>query len=179
MSVYTPLEWIFTRLKLALLFSIALSTPLFLYELFRFAARGLYQNEKRFFIKIVPFSFVLFILGTVIAYFLVVPVIFKYIILYSSDVAVAQISVQKTMSVVTTFVLGLGLVFQLSLIAIFLIKMGIVKYETLKKKRILIYAAIASFTMLLSPDPTFVAQLISGILLIVLFEFILVIAKLF
>lgn len=179
MSVYSPLEWVFARLKLSLVFAAAVTIPLFLYEMFRFAAKGLYKNEKRFFIKIVPASFLLFLLGSAIAYFLVLPVFFKYIIFYSSDLALAQISVQETISVVTMLVLGFGIVFQLPLLVIFAIKMDIVKHETLKKQRLIVYAALVGFSMFMSPDPTFIAQIFTAIVLVVLFEFSIAAAKVF
>ena len=179
MSVYSPLEWIFARLKLSLVFAAAVTIPLFLYEMFRFAAKGLFKNEKIFFIKVVPASFLLFLLGSAIAYFLALPLMFKYIIFYSSDLALAQISVMKTVSVVTMLVLGFGLVFQLPLLVIFAIKMGIVKHETLKKQRLIVYAALVGFSMFMSPDPTFIAQLLTAVVLVVLFEFSIAIAKLF
>lgn len=179
MSVYSPLEWMFVRLKLSLVFAIALTVPLFMYEIFRFAATGLYPSEKRFFLKIVPSSFILFIFGGGLAYFLFLPVMFEYVIFYSSDTALPQMSVQKTISVVTTLVTGCGLVFQLPLLTVFALKMGIVKHETLKKQRFIVYAALVGLAMFMSPDPTFVAQLFVAVLLVVLFELSLVIAKVF
>lgn len=179
MSVYSPLEWVFARLKLSLVFAAAVTIPLFLYEMFRFAAKGLYLNEKRFFVKVVPASFLLFLLGCGIAYLLVLPVFFKYIIFYSSDLALAQISVQETISVVTMLVLGFGIVFQLPLLVIFAIKMDIVKHETLKKQRLIVYAALVGFSMFMSPDPTFIAQIFTAIVLVVLFEFSIAAAKVF
>lgn len=179
MSVYSPLEWIFARLKLSLVLALAVTIPLFLYETFRFAAKGLYQNEKRFFIKVVPASFLLFILGSLIAYFVALPLMFKYIIFYSSDLAVAQISVAETISIVTMLVLGFGFVFQLPLLVVFAIKMGIIKHETLKKQRLIVYAALVGISMFMSPDPTFIAQLLTAVVLVVLFEFSIAIAKIF
>jgi sec-independent protein translocase protein TatC len=179
MSVYSPLEWIIARLKLSLVFGIAVSVPLFLYEMFSFAASGLYFNERRFFLKIVPSSFILFLLGGSLAYFLFLPVFFQYIIFYSNDVALAQISVQRTLSVVTTLIVGFGLVFQLPLLIIFALKMGLVKKETLKKQRFFMYAVLFGLAVFVSPDPTFVAQVFVSVLLIVLFEFSLVLARVF
>ena len=179
MSVYSPLEWVFARVKLSLIFAVAVTIPLLLYEMFRFAAKGLYKNEKSFFIKVVPASFLLFLLGSGIAYFLVLPTFFKYIIFYSSDLALAQISVQETISLVTMLVLGFGIVFQLPILVIFAIKMDIVKYETLKKQRLIVYAALVGFSMFMSPDPTFIAQIFTAIVLVVLFEFSIAAAKVF
>lgn len=179
MSSYSPLEWTFARLKLCMVFALAISIPLFFYQLYRFAAKGLYPHERGFFLKVIPASFLLFILGTAIGYFLVLPAMFKYILFYSGDMATAQLSVQNTLSAVTTILAGFGVVFQLPLLVIFAVKMGLVQYQTLKKQRILIYSAILAFSLFLSPDPTFIAQIVVAILLAVLFEFSLLVVRLF
>ncbi len=179
MTSYSPLEWTFARIKLSLVFALAISIPLSFYQLYRFAAKGLYPNERRFFLKVIPASFLLFILGTAIGYFLVLPAMFKYILFYSGDVATAQLSVQDTLSAVTTILIGFGVVFQLPLLVVFAVKMGLVQYQTLKKQRILIYSAIMAFSLFLTPDPTFIAQLVVALLLAVLFEFSLLLIRLF
>lgn len=179
MTAYSPLEWTFARLKICLVFALAISIPQLFYQLYRFAGKGLYPHEKRFFLKIIPASFLLFIFGTAIGYFIVLPVMFKYILLYSGDMATAQLSVQNTLSAVTTILAGFGLVFQLPLLVVFAVKMGLVEYQTLKKQRILVYSGIMAISLFLSPDPTFIAQIVVALLLGVLFEFSLLLVRLF
>ena len=179
MTAYSPLEWMLARLKLSLVFALAITIPQLFYQLYRFAGKGLYPNERRFFLKIVPVSFLLFILGVAIGYFLVLPVMFKYILFYSGDMATAQLSVQDTLSAVTTILAGFGIVFQLPLLVVFAVKLGLVKYQTLKKQRMLVYSTIVAFSFFLSPDPTFIAQIVVALLLVVLFEFSLLLIRLF
>lgn len=179
MTAYSPLEWTFARLKLCLVFALAISIPLLFYQLYRFAGKGLYPNEKRFFLKVIPASFLLFIFGTSIGYFIILPVMFKYILFYSGDMATAQLSVQDTLSAVTTILIGFGLVFQLPLLVVFAVKMGLIEYQTLKKQRILVYSLIMAVSLFLSPDPTFIAQILVALLLGVLFEFSLLLIRLF
>ncbi|AKB54380.1 MULTISPECIES: twin-arginine translocase subunit TatC [Methanosarcina] len=179
MTAYSPLEWIFARLKLCLVFALAISIPQLFYQLYRFAGKGLYPHEKRFFLKVIPASFLLFIFGVVIGYFIVLPVMFKYILFYSGDAATAQLSVQDTLSAVTTILAGFGIVFQLPLLVVFAVKMGLIEYQTLKKQRILVYSVIMAVSLFLSPDPTFIAQILVAFLLVVLFEFSLLLIRLF
>ena len=179
MTAYSPLEWMLARLRLSLVFAIAITVPQLFYQLYRFAGKGLYPNERRFFLKIIPASFLLFILGASIGYFLVLPVMFKYILYYSGDMATAQLSVQNTLSAVTTILAGFGIVFQLPLLVVFAVRLGLVKYQTLKKQRMLVYSAIVAFSFFLSPDPTFIAQIAVALLLAVLFEFSLLLIRLF
>lgn len=179
MTAYSPLEWMLARLELSLVFALAISIPMFFYQIYRFAGKGLYPNEKRFFLKVIPVSFLLFIFGVAIGYFIVLPLMFKYIFMFSGDVATPQLSVDDTLSAVTTILAGFGIVFQLPLLVIFAIKLGLVQYQTLKKQRLIIYSAIMAFSLFLSPDPTFIAQIVVALLLAVLFEFSLLLVRIF
>lgn len=179
MTIYSPMELIITKLTLSLMVALFIGIPLVVYEGFMFVGKGLYANEKLFFIKIVPFSFILFLAGAALAYFVAVPLIFKYTILYSIDVAYPQISVIKTVYTIVTLLLGFGLVFQFPLLLVFSIKMGIFKLEHLKGKRKIIYGAFLAFALFVSPDPSAISELILAAVLVVLFEFSLLTARFF
>ncbi len=177
MTIYAPMDLIVTRLTLSLVCALFIGIPLVVYEVFMFIGKGLYPNEKMFFIKIVPFSFILFTAGAMLAYFVAIPLIFKYTIMYSIDVAAPQISVIKTIYTILTLVLGFGIVFQFPLLTVFAIKMGILKYESIRGKRTVIYGILLAFALFVSPDPSAISELIVAAALVVLFEFSLVIAK--
>ncbi len=179
MTIYSPMELILTKLTLSLLVALFIGIPLMVYEGFMFVGKGLYANEKLFFIKIVPVSFILFLAGAALAFFVAVPLVFKYTILYSIDVASPQISVIKTMYTIITLLVGFGLVFQFPLLLVFAIRMGLVKREYLKGKRAIIYGALIAFALFVSPDPSAISELIVAGVLVILFEFSLIISKYF
>lgn len=179
MTIYSPMELILARFKLSLVASLFMGIPLLVYEGFMFISKGLYKNEKMFFIKIVPFSFILFTLGAFLAYFLILPLLFKYTIFYSNDVADPQVSVIKTIDTIITLIIGFGLIFQFPLLLISAIKMGILKYGFFKGKRKFIYGALIAFAFFISPDPTAISELIVALVLVMLFEFSLIIARYF
>ncbi len=179
MTIYSPMELIITKLALSLIVALFIGIPLLVYEGFMFVGKGLYANERLFFIKIVPLSFILFLAGGALAYFVVLPLLFKYTILYSIDVASPQVSVIKTFYAIITLLLGFGLVFQFPLLMIFAIKMGLLKLENIRGKRKLVYGALLAFALLVSPDPSALSELIVAGVLVVLFEFSLIIAKYF
>ncbi len=179
MNIYSPMELILTKFKISLMCALFLGIPLLMYEMFMFVGRGLYENEKKFFIKVVPFSFILFTAGAALAYFVVVPLIFKYMIFYSVDVASPQISVIRTVSTIVAMVIGFGLIFQFPLLLVFALKMNLVKLAYLKEKRKIIYGAFLAFALLVSPDPSALSELIVALMLVVLFELTLFIARYF
>lgn len=170
MAVYSPLEWIYARLEVSFLLAIACTFPFLFYEMFRFAARGLYPNERKFIRSIVPVSFIFFVAGAIVSIHFIMPLMFKYIILSSDTVAESQISVKQTISIAVTLIAGAGLVFQIPVIMFFAVKMKLIRRATLRKMRIVVYTSFLTFALFLSPDPTFIAQLVCACLLVVLFE---------
>ncbi|MCL7476498.1 MAG: twin-arginine translocase subunit TatC [ANME-2 cluster archaeon] len=170
MVVYTPLEWMITRLMLSLVICAAIVVPIIIYELYAFMAKGLYPSEKRFFLKVVPISLLLFLIGAGIAYYIVIPLIYNFMILYSQDVAASGLSVKLTFSVVSTMLIVFGLLFQLPLLVIFSIKSGLVKQQQLKDKRVFVYGILVAFALFVAPDITGMSQLIMAFFLLILFE---------
>ena len=179
MTVYSPMELIMTRLTLSLVCALFLGIPLMVYEAFIFVGKGLYKNEKMFFIKIVPLSFILFSIGAALAYFIVAPLIFKYTMFYSVDVATPQVSVIKTISTIITLVVGFGLIFQFPLLLIFSMKMGLLTAASLRSRRKMVYGALLAVALFVSPDPSALSELIVAAVLVVLFELSLVVARFF
>ena len=177
MVFYGPWEVITIRIMLSLICAFVIGVPLLLYEVLAFMRPGLYPSERRFLYIIVPFSLILFVSGAAIGYFLVIPTLFKFFIFASSDVAFAQLSINQTFSMVITTVAGFGLVFQLPLLTVFAVKMGLVKYKSLVDRRWLVYSGLLAFAMLATPDPTLFSQLLVAAMLVILFEFSLVILR--
>lgn len=177
MNIYSPMELIITKLKLSLMFALFLGAPLLIYQIFMFVGKGLYENEKLFFIKVVPLSFILFVTGAALAYFIVVPLVFKYTILYSTE-ATPKISIIRAISTITTLVMGFGLIFQFPLVLIFALRIGLLKPDYLKQKRKIIYGMLFALAFFISPDPSVVSEIVVAIILIILFEFSLFMARL-
>ena len=179
MYIYSPTELITAKLLLSLLCALFLGVPLMVYEAFMFVAKGLYRNEKMFFIKIVPFSFILFFIGAALAYFIVAPIIFRSAVVLSGDVASPQNAVMRTIYTLLTLVAGFGIVFQFPLLLIAAIKMNLLRRESLKGKRKLIYGALIAFAFFISPGPEALSELIVAAVLVILFELSLIIARFF
>ena len=177
MTIYSPVELIVTRFKLSLLAALFIGIPLIIFEGFLFIAKGLYPEEKRYFIRIVPLSFILFVAGAALAYFVVLPMVFRYTILYSEDIADPQVSVIRTFDSLITLMLGFGVVFQFPLLLISAIKMGLVRKDYFKGKRKFIYGGLIALSFYVTPDPTAISEIIVTVVLVLLFELSLFAAK--
>lgn len=174
---YEPLELFKVRIIVSFLAAIIVGFPLLVYEAFRFAAPGLYKHEKRFVYAVFPFSLALFVLGAALAYFVTMPLFFNLLFNYEGSLAAPELSIGQTFNIVTNFMLGFGIVFQVPLIVVMAIKMGLVKRKTLADSRLVVYGLLVGFAVFISPDPTMLSQLIVGVVLILLFEVSLLIAR--
>jgi len=177
MVFYGPWEIIKVRIALSLICALVVGIPLLMYEMVAFMNPGLYPSERRFLLIVIPFSLILFVAGALLGYFVLLPLLLRLLIFHSGNVAVAQLSVGKTFSMVTTMLAGLGIVFQFPLLVVLAVKMELVKYETLKEKRWWVYAALLAFAVFISPDPTAISQLVVAVVLVTLFEVSLLIAR--
>jgi sec-independent protein translocase protein TatC len=176
-TTYAPMELFKTRLTICFIAAVCVGFPLLVYEAFRFAAPGLYPYEKRFLKVVFPLSLVLFIAGVSVAYFVTLPLFFGIVIGNGSGVAVPLLSIGETFGIVTNFLLGFGIVFQVPLVIMLAVRMRIVRRESLARGRIGVYGLLFAFSMFLSPDPTFFSQLIVLVILVVFFELGLFLSK--
>ncbi|MFQ6071791.1 MAG: twin-arginine translocase subunit TatC [Methanosarcinales archaeon] len=174
---YAPFEWVIAKLTFSLIFALIIGVPLLIYEILMFMYPGLYPKERKFFFKVVPLSFILFIVGVALAYFIAIPLIFKFLLYNASGVATVKLSIQKTFSIITSLIIGFGLVFQFPLLVIFAIKSEIINYKQLKDQRITVYLLLLGFAMIVAPDLSGISQLLILMVLAILFEFSLFIAK--
>jgi sec-independent protein translocase protein TatC len=116
-------------------------------------------------------------MGALIAYFVTLPLFFNIIIGYGADVASPDLSLGETFSTVTNFMVGFGVVFQVPLVILLAIKMKLVTRKTLASGRIAVYGILFTLAMLISPDPTMLSQVIVAVVLAILFEISLLLAR--
>jgi len=77
--IYTaPHEFFFTKLKLALFGAVFLAFPLIAYQAYKFVAPGLYKNERQAFRPYLLWTFVLFVLGALVVFFIVMPLAMRF-----------------------------------------------------------------------------------------------------
>ena len=129
--IYTaPHEFFFTKLKLALFGAIFLAFPLIAYQIYKFVAPGLYRNERDAFRPYLLWTFVLFITGALVVYFIVMPLAMKFFLSMEQTGGQVEIHLQarvsEYLSLIMTLILGFGIMFQLPTVVFFLARMGVV-----------------------------------------------------
>ncbi len=176
--IFTNLPEMFvTYLKISLIMGIMFASPVIFYEMWKFVAPGLYQNEKRFLFPFVLSSTVLFIGGAIFGYFVVFPFGFKFFLGFANKYVKALPSVKQYFSFAIKLLIAFGIVFELPVLTYFLTKIGILTPNFLKKNRkyaiVLIFTAAAIFT-----PPDVMTQIIMALPLLFLYEISIIISKL-
>jgi sec-independent protein translocase protein TatC len=158
--IYTaPHEFFFTKLKLALFGAVFLADPIIAYQVYKFVAPGLYRNEKQAFQPYLLWTFMLFILGALVVYFIVMPLAMIFFLSMEQtggDVEIhLQARVSEYLSLIMTLILGFGIMFQLPVVLSLLAQAGIVVGQQLRSFRRYAIVAITGVAAVLSPPDPF------------------------
>ncbi len=158
-----------TPLKLAFFVALFIAIPVVLYQLWAFVAPGLYRHEKKLAVPILFSSVLLFYIGCAFAYFLVLPAVFTFM----TSVAPAGVAVMPDIGHYLNFVLMLflafGLCFEVPVVLVILVALGIVTPDQLASSRR--YAIVGSFVVaaVLTP-PDVLSQTMLAVPMCVLYE---------
>lgn len=158
--------------------AIYVTVPYWLYQLWAFVAPALYRREKRLVWPLLVSSSLLFYMGTLFAYFVVLPLMFHFFI----HVAPRGVEVKPDISQYFSFVLRLffafGLSFELPVAMMLMVWSGVTSVKKLAKKRVYIIIGAFVVGMLLTP-PDVLSQVLLAIPIWILYEVGLLMARFF
>ena len=146
-------EQFMIHMKTAFYAGFLVASPYVIYQLFRFVSPALYDNERKYATALVSSGYLMFMLGTLLNYFLIFPLTVKFLGTYqvSEDVA-NMLTLQSYMDTLLMMSLVMGIVFELPVVSWLLGKMGLVNAQMMRSMRrhaivaILIVAAIITPT---------------------------------
>ena len=181
--IYTsPAEAFTTYLKLSFYSAIFFSFPFFISQIYLFLAPGLYKNEKKNILLILFFCPFLFLFGAFLAYYFILPLALNFFASFEIAASAASLPIQlearisEYLNMVVNLLLGFGVAFQLPILLIFLIRLGLLSSEDLKSKRRYWIVAIFIVAAVLTP-PDILSQIGLAIPMILLFEIVILVSK--
>ncbi len=171
-----PFEAFMIQLKVGLAAGAVLLSPLWLYQVWAFIAPGLYSKERKYALTFVAFASMLFAAGAVLAYILV-PHALELLMNFGGDQFITALTGDKYISFILSLLLIFGVSFELPLLVVMLNRVGVVKYQQLKKWRRGIIMVLFVFAAFATPgsDPFSMIGLAGA--LVVLFEISVQIAR--
>jgi len=174
--IFTALhETFITYLKVAFFTAMFISSPIILTQIWKFVAPGLYKNEKRALLPYLIATPTLFLLGGMLVYYLVMPLMIKFFLSFETSAQINSLAIQlepkvnEYLSLIMRLIFAFGISFQLPVLLSLLARVGFIDSEYLKKRRK--YVIIIIFIMaaiLTPPDP--ITQIGLGIPLLILYE---------
>lgn len=149
----SPIDPFFAYLKIALAIGLFLACPIWIYQVWKFVAPGLYKTEKMIVLPCVVSASLLFVIGGLFAYYAMFPVMFNVLVNQMMPSAVAgAFTVDRYLSLLLTMTVAFGVVFELPLAIAILAMIGLVTPALLKKFRR--HAIVANFIFAAVITPT-------------------------
>jgi sec-independent protein translocase protein TatC len=167
----------FVPMKVTMLVAFLGALPVIMYQLWAFIAPGLYKHERQLILPIVTSSYILFIAGMAFAYFLVFPTVFQFMAHYNAPLGADMATdIDKYLSFAMTTFLAFGLTFEVPVVVVVLVKLGMVRIKKLKEIRPYIIVGAFVIAAVVTP-PDVLSQLLLAVPLCLLYELGILVAR--
>ncbi|MES2440948.1 MAG: twin-arginine translocase subunit TatC [Verrucomicrobiota bacterium] len=171
MSALKPTEGFMLSMKLSFVAGIVVSFPLLLLFILQFVLPGLHSHEKRVLWPAMSVGFGLFLSGAAFAYYLVLPRALLFFAEWSGDMGISNDwRIGEYISFATQFTLLFGASFELPVVVMVFVKLGLLSYETMSRTRSYAIVAIFVAAAVLTPTPDILTMILMAAPMIILYE---------
>ena len=171
MQALNPTEGFMLSIKLAFFAGIVISFPFLLYFILQFILPGLHGSERKALFPALVIGFGLFLLGVFFAYFFVLPRVLEFFYNYSAQMGIEnEWRIGYYIAFATQFTLIFGLAFELPVVVMTIVKLGILSYDTMKRTRSYAILAIFVIAAIITPTPDAFTLCLLAVPMIILYE---------
>ena len=140
------------HVRASLYAGVLVTSPYLLYQLFRFVSPALYAHERSQAIRLVGWGYLLFVLGVVVSYLLIFPLVFRFLGTYQVSTAVANtITLESYMSSLMSITLAMGILFEIPALCWVLGRMGIINASLMSRYRRHVIVALLIVAAIITP----------------------------
>jgi sec-independent protein translocase protein TatC len=166
-----------THMYISVVAGFIFAFPYILWEIWRFVKPAMYEKEKKYSRGGVWISSILFLIGILFSYYMIVPLTLKFLGTYQvSQTVTNQISLSSYINTVVSLTFAVGVVFELPILVYFLTKLGILTPDYMKKNRKYMIVIMLTLAAIITPPDVF-SQIMVTIPLIALYEFSIGVSK--
>jgi sec-independent protein translocase protein TatC len=158
------------HIYISMMAALVVAFPYLLWEIWSFIRPALLPKEKKYSRGLVVYSTILFVLGMLFSYFLIVPLTVNFFSSYQvSESVTNSITLNSYISTVVSLSLSTGLVFELPIVVFFLTKIGLLTPKFMKKSRKYVWVILLTIAAIITPPDVF-SQILVTITLVLLYE---------
>ena len=165
----TPAEAFMAQVRLAFTAGAILTLPVTFYQILAFIMPALRRVEKRTIIPLVIAMNLLFFLGMAFSYYVIIPSALRFFLGFQTDTLQPLFTISRYISFVFSFLISVGVIFQVPVVFWFLGKIGLVSAQYLRKQRKFAILIMAILSAVITPPDIF-SQLLMLVPLLVLYE---------
>jgi sec-independent protein translocase protein TatC len=156
-------------LKVTLLAAFLIALPVVLWQAWAFVAPGLYKHEQKLALPLIVSSVTFFFLGMSFAYFVVFPWVFRFFVGFTPVGVQMMTDIDKYLSFVLWMFVAFGATFEIPVVIVILVRLGIVPLAKFKEIRRYVLVAVVVVAAVITP-PDVVSQLMLAIPMYILYE---------
>ena len=171
-------EQFMTHMRVAMYAGLLCAAPYIIYELFRFVSPGLYQNERRAGLWMVSSGYVMFMLGTLLNYFLIFPLTVRFLGTYQVSPEVDNmLTLQSYTDTLISMCLVMGVIFELPVVCAILGKLGFLTSKLMTRYRRHAIVAILIVAAIITPTTDVFTLFVVALPIYLLYEVSIVIVR--
>lgn len=172
-----PSELFMQYFYLSIICGVVLTSPVIVYEIWRFICPGLKKQEKRAISYALLCGFGFFAVGAVFAYYVMIPIMLQFFLNMSSGISIEpMISFANYVGFISSTILTFGLVFEMPVVVMTLTRLGLLKPKWLTKNRGAAILVIFVVAAIITP-PDVVSQTLVAVPMVILYELSVVLSK--